>query len=81
MFHNFVTLYFSIVYQKELTKFNEEPIFASLAEYMLCDKEKLVKQVKKLIDSEDVKIAKPIERYKNVNNFVFYYLSLLFYDI
>lgn len=55
-------LHSSLEYQKELITFNAQPIYATLAEHMLCDKEKLVKQVNLLVDAEEAKIAEPIER-------------------
>lgn len=60
----FVNVYndFSLEYQKELTTFNSLPIYAILAEHLLCDKEKLVEQVNQLVDSEEVKIIESIER-------------------
>ncbi|XP_001949183.2 yemanuclein [Acyrthosiphon pisum] len=55
----------SLEYQKELITFNAQPVYATLAEHMLCDKEKLVKQVNQLVDFEEEKITEPIERLKN----------------
>jgi hypothetical protein len=54
--------YFSLEYQKEILPFNAQPVYALLAECMLCDKEKLVKQVNNLVDSEEAKITEPIEK-------------------
>ncbi|XP_026808501.1 yemanuclein [Rhopalosiphum maidis] len=55
----------SLEYQKEVISFNAQPIYATLAEHMLCNKEKLVKQVNKLVDLEEEKITEPIERLKD----------------
>lgn len=60
---NVILFCFSLEYQKELIPcFNAQPIYALLAEYMFCDKEKLVKQVNNLVDSEEAKITKLIEK-------------------
>ncbi|XP_015373600.1 PREDICTED: ubinuclein-2 isoform X2 [Diuraphis noxia] len=61
----------SLEYQKELITFNAQPVYATLAEYMLCDKEKLVKQVNKLVNLEEEKISEPIERLKNAIEKIF----------
>lgn len=60
--YSFVFMCFSIEYQKEVINLNEQPIYATLAELINCDKEKLVKQVDKLVDLEEAKITEPIER-------------------
>jgi len=59
---NLLLICFSLEYQKELITFNAQPVYATLAEHMLCDKEKLVKQVNQLVDFEEEKITEPIER-------------------
>lgn len=67
---NYIILYFfcfSLEYQKELIAFNAQPIYATLSEYMLCDKQKLLKKVNQLVDSEEAKISEPVERYKVLN--------------
>lgn len=61
------------IHQKENIKFNLETVYVTLAEHMLCDKEKLVEQIKLLADSEEAKIIEPIERWKYIE-----YLFILF---
>ncbi|XP_050442472.1 ubinuclein-2 [Adelges cooleyi] len=58
-------LLLSLEYQKELFPFDANSIYATLAEHMLCDKEKLVKQVIKLVDGEEAKISDLVIRLKN----------------
>lgn len=60
---NFWFICFSLEYHKEIISFNEQPIYATLAEHMFCDKEKLVKQINQLVDFEEEKITEPIDRY------------------
>ncbi|XP_027845855.1 yemanuclein [Aphis gossypii] len=55
----------SLEYHKEIISFNEQPIYATLAEHMFCDKEKLVKQINQLVDFEEEKITEPIDRLKD----------------
>ncbi|KAL5239599.1 hypothetical protein ACI65C_007009 [Semiaphis heraclei] len=61
----------SLEYQKEIITFNAQPVYATLAEHMLCDKKKLVKQVNQLVDLEEGKISEPIERLKNAIEKIF----------
>ncbi|XP_050547819.1 ubinuclein-2-like [Daktulosphaira vitifoliae] len=57
-------LLLSLEYQKEIFSFNANSIYEMLAVFMVCDKEKLVKQVNKLVDAEEAKISDLIIRLK-----------------
>uniref|UniRef100_A0A2H8TKA6 Ubinuclein-2 n=1 Tax=Melanaphis sacchari TaxID=742174 RepID=A0A2H8TKA6_9HEMI len=55
----------SLECHKEIISFNTQPIYATLAEHMLCDKEKVIKQVNQLVEFEEEKITEPIKRLKD----------------
>ncbi|VVC35814.1 Hypothetical protein CINCED_3A018374 [Cinara cedri] len=66
IFSEKINLYLlSLEYQKELFVFNAQPIYSTLSECMLCDKEKLINKINQLVDSEEAKITEPLERLRN----------------